>query len=98
MVLSGRRGGCQLSESPEAGAGEQNADPYAYHRRLMVGEQLRPRGVHDPRVLEVMGDVPRERFVPEELRDRAFADGEWAGMEPIAAPAEPAVTTTTSGA
>lgn len=29
----------------------------------------------DPRVLEAMGEVPRERFVPAALRERAYAPG-----------------------
>ena len=41
----------------------------------MVEHQLRRRGIHDQRVLEAMGRVPRELFVPEELRAQAYADG-----------------------
>lgn len=40
----------------------------------MVDEQLRPRGVRDPRVLEAMAEVPREEFVPEAVRDLAYED------------------------
>jgi protein-L-isoaspartate(D-aspartate) O-methyltransferase len=40
----------------------------------MVEEQLVGRDVHDKRVLEAMGRVPRELFVPEELRARAYDD------------------------
>lgn len=40
----------------------------------MVDEQLRARGVDDARVLAAMGRVPRERFVPEALRHRAYED------------------------
>jgi len=54
-------------------AGE--ADPHAEARRRMVAEQISARGVRDAAVLAAMESVPRERFVPEELRDRAFADG-----------------------
>jgi protein-L-isoaspartate(D-aspartate) O-methyltransferase len=43
-------------------------------RRRMVERQLRARGIGDERVLEAMAEVPRERFVPEELRGRAYAD------------------------
>lgn len=41
----------------------------------MVERQLRRRGIADPRVLAAMGTVPRERFVPEEHRRRAYRDG-----------------------
>jgi protein-L-isoaspartate(D-aspartate) O-methyltransferase len=40
----------------------------------MVEVQLRRRGIDDERVLEAMGSVPRDRFVPEGLRRRAYAD------------------------
>jgi protein-L-isoaspartate(D-aspartate) O-methyltransferase len=43
--------------------------------RAELVESLRRRGLHDERVLEAMGRVRRELFVPEELRDRAYADG-----------------------
>jgi protein-L-isoaspartate(D-aspartate) O-methyltransferase len=43
-------------------------------RRRMVEEQLRLRDVEDERVLAAMEKVPRELFVPEQLRARAFAD------------------------
>lgn len=41
----------------------------------MVRRQLRRRGISDERVLAAMGAVPREAFVPEESRRRAYADG-----------------------
>ena len=40
----------------------------------MVERQLRRRGIHDQRVLEAMGSVPRELFVGERQRRRAYAD------------------------
>jgi protein-L-isoaspartate(D-aspartate) O-methyltransferase len=40
----------------------------------MVEHQLRERGIADERVLEAMGRVPRELFVPAELRELAYAD------------------------
>jgi protein-L-isoaspartate(D-aspartate) O-methyltransferase len=43
-------------------------------RRLMVEEQLRARDIVDRRVLAAMERVPRELFVPEELRPRAYDD------------------------
>src|SRR5436190_2202251 len=43
-------------------------------RRLMVDRQLRGRDIREERVLEAMGNVPRELFVPEELRNRAYDD------------------------
>jgi protein-L-isoaspartate(D-aspartate) O-methyltransferase len=43
-------------------------------RASMVDEQLRGRDIVDGRVLEAMERVPRELFVPEDLRGRAFDD------------------------
>lgn len=40
----------------------------------MVEWQLRRRGIEDERVLSAMGRVPRELFVPPELREAAYAD------------------------
>src|SRR4051794_23095366 len=40
----------------------------------MVQRQLRRRGIEDERVLAAMEAVPREAFLPEALRDRAYAD------------------------
>jgi protein-L-isoaspartate(D-aspartate) O-methyltransferase len=48
---------------------------YAEQRRHMVERHLRSRDITDPRVLEVMGRVPRHLFVPDPLRGRAYADG-----------------------
>jgi protein-L-isoaspartate(D-aspartate) O-methyltransferase len=41
----------------------------------MVERQLRRRGIADERVLRAMAEVPRERFLPEEVRDDAYRDG-----------------------
>ena len=40
----------------------------------MLRRQLQQRGIDDPRVLAAMAKVPRERFVPAEVRDQAYAD------------------------
>jgi protein-L-isoaspartate(D-aspartate) O-methyltransferase len=40
----------------------------------MVEAQLKPRGIHDQRVLAAMAKVPREEFVPENLRDKSYTD------------------------
>ena len=39
-----------------------------------IDRQLRRRGIDDERVLAAMARVPRELFVPEELRDYAYED------------------------
>jgi protein-L-isoaspartate(D-aspartate) O-methyltransferase len=40
----------------------------------MVERQLRRRDIEDERVLQAMERVPRERFVPPDLRSRAYDD------------------------
>lgn len=44
-------------------------------REAMVERQLRGGGIRDERVLAAMREVPREAFVPETVRDRAYEDG-----------------------
>ncbi|CAN7406321.1 protein-L-isoaspartate(D-aspartate) O-methyltransferase [Phenylobacterium sp. LjRoot219] len=43
-------------------------------RELMVERQLAGRGVSDARVLAAMREVPRDAFVPDTLREFAYAD------------------------
>lgn len=40
----------------------------------MVRRQLQDRGIRDPRVLEAMRRIPREKFVAPELRPEAYTD------------------------
>ena len=47
---------------------------YADKRRRMVDEQIRGRGVKDERVLRAMEGVERHRFVPERMKECAYAD------------------------
>ena len=44
---------------------------FAAARRAMVDSQLRPQGVTDQALLEAMGKVEREKFVPAEVRPLA---------------------------
>jgi protein-L-isoaspartate(D-aspartate) O-methyltransferase len=43
-------------------------------RRAMVENQLRRRGIRDERVLRAMEQIPREEFVPLEVRLLAYSD------------------------
>jgi protein-L-isoaspartate(D-aspartate) O-methyltransferase len=54
-------------------AGRQG-DAYEKERRRMVAAQLASRDITDPRVLEVMGKVPRHLFVSPAFRDQAYED------------------------
>jgi protein-L-isoaspartate(D-aspartate) O-methyltransferase len=49
-------------------------DEFARARERMVEEQLSARDIVDPHVLQAMRDVPRHRFVPEDVRHLAYAD------------------------
>jgi protein-L-isoaspartate(D-aspartate) O-methyltransferase len=49
---------------------------YADARKRMVDGQLRPNKVTDPRLLEALRELPRERFVPPAVQARAYADEE----------------------
>jgi protein-L-isoaspartate(D-aspartate) O-methyltransferase len=43
-------------------------------RERMVADQIRARGVRDPRVLDALTKVPRHLFLPEGQRDEAYQD------------------------
>lgn len=58
--------GCDVTSRPE------DSDRAA--RERMVQTQIIARGVHDPRVLQAMRDVPRHLFVAPEYRREAYAD------------------------
>lgn len=47
---------------------------FALARRNMVEGQLRPNRVNDAGLLAALGELPRERFLPEALRSVAYAD------------------------
>ncbi|KUK79583.1 MAG: Protein-L-isoaspartate O-methyltransferase [Microgenomates bacterium 39_7] len=43
-------------------------------RKKMVKTQLESRDIDDPAVIEAFMKVPREKFVPEKLKDMAYSD------------------------
>ncbi|HET9182685.1 MAG TPA: protein-L-isoaspartate(D-aspartate) O-methyltransferase [Candidatus Angelobacter sp.] len=49
-------------------------EPFSAERATMVEEQLRRRGIHDERLLEIMRRVPRHEFVSPEKWQQAYAD------------------------
>jgi protein-L-isoaspartate(D-aspartate) O-methyltransferase len=57
--------------SARAQSSEETRDQ---ERTRMVNDQLIARGIHDPRVLAAMRDVPRHAFVPEALVESAYED------------------------
>ena len=50
------------------------SDPHARDRAIMVARHLEARGIADPLVLAAMGEVPRETFVSEPLKEFAYED------------------------
>ena len=59
---------------PTASPVETEAVDTILLRQRMVDEQIEARDIHDEAVLEAMRTVPRHRFVPEDVRDLAYAD------------------------
>ncbi|MDR3038064.1 MAG: protein-L-isoaspartate(D-aspartate) O-methyltransferase [Candidatus Adiutrix sp.] len=51
-----------------------NPDDYRIARRKMVDQQIRRRGVADPRLLEAMARLPRHFFVDEAQAAQSYAD------------------------
>lgn len=48
---------------------------FAEKREQMVKKQLIRRGIEDERVLEVFREVPRDKFVPEHVKEYSYHDG-----------------------
>jgi protein-L-isoaspartate(D-aspartate) O-methyltransferase len=63
--------GDKSSAEPSQGIG---TDEFAAQRREMIEKQLRRRGVNDTRVLAAMSAVPRQEFVPQQFRQKAYED------------------------
>lgn len=51
-------------------------DPYFDLRMQMVQEQIKNRGIIDPRILSAFMEVKRHLFVPPELRDFAYTESQ----------------------
>ena len=47
---------------------------FALARRNMIDGQLRPNRVTNAPLLAVIGELPRERFLPDAMRSVAYAD------------------------
>lgn len=55
-------------------SGNARDDAYALERKAMVQQQIRARGVEDPRVLAAMTAVPRHLFIHPGQRSLAYQD------------------------
>ena len=47
---------------------------YTIQRNHMLQQQLIARGINDQNIIQVMGEVPRELFVPPSIRELAYKD------------------------
>jgi protein-L-isoaspartate(D-aspartate) O-methyltransferase len=70
-MSSQQRAGTGDAVSREGQAESENLEE---RRARMVMQQLAERGIHDTRVLVAMGRLPRERFVPADLRHLTYED------------------------
>ena len=43
-------------------------------KQIMLRQHLKARGIIDPRLIDAMARIPRERFIDESLRAEAYAD------------------------
>lgn len=50
-------------------------DEFAKKRESMVKNQLMRRGIKDKLVLQAFKEVPREKFVPEDVKEYSYHDG-----------------------
>jgi protein-L-isoaspartate(D-aspartate) O-methyltransferase len=62
------------SRSPGPTSGIRTGEIFAELRAEMVEKHLCRRGIRDSRVLDAMAAVPREEFVPDGLRQKAYDD------------------------
>jgi len=65
---------CVIGDGDAVGrSGNEPPDPKSL-AEAMVSMQIEARGVKQPEVLDAMRRVPRHRFVPPEMRHRAYED------------------------
>ena len=63
-----------VKSHPPASEHGDGPDAMADYRARMVDDHLVRRGIHDPRVLDVMRRIERHRFVPEARSHIAYGD------------------------
>jgi protein-L-isoaspartate(D-aspartate) O-methyltransferase len=72
QLLRGLALGLAAAVAPAAAS--PAGDGFELLRHTMVEQQVKQRGVTKPEVLAAMDQVPRHLFVPDSLRDKAYAD------------------------
>ena len=63
-----------LAQPLAADSAQASGDPFLTFRRDMVENQIKRRGIDEPRILRALELVPRHLFVPEGERLRAYED------------------------
>ncbi len=66
--------GCRETNAPTTRVSDRSEEAYAQARERMVQTQIVRRGVKNHLTIAAMKAVPRHRFVPESLREEAYAD------------------------
>jgi protein-L-isoaspartate(D-aspartate) O-methyltransferase len=73
-VLSVVAFSCAIGDGDAGGAPDQGTPRAALPGEAMVAQQIEARGVKQPEVLDAMRRVPRDRFVPPDMRQHAYTD------------------------
>jgi protein-L-isoaspartate(D-aspartate) O-methyltransferase len=73
ILLTVAVAGCSANDNKPA-VGEDEDEIMQKRLDRMVESQIESRGVTDPAVLNAMSKTPRWKFVPEDLKHRAFED------------------------
>ena len=66
--------GCREPKERTIRSDDRSEEAYAWARERMVQSQIVRQGVRDSLTVAAMKTVPRHRFVPEPLREQAYAD------------------------
>lgn len=75
-LVAGVTGGSDAQEVTEPDPAPETAPviPASVTRERMVAEQIVRRGIGDPQVLTAMRKVPRDRFMPTDVKNLAYDD------------------------
>jgi protein-L-isoaspartate(D-aspartate) O-methyltransferase len=74
MLIIGLSACSAATPTPAATPSDSTLDQFAGERERMVDEQIIPREVSDPIVLQAMRRVPRHEFVPPDYLDQSYED------------------------
>ncbi len=54
---------------------DNEKDDFALSRQRMLKNDLKARGISDPRILRAMEQIPRQLFVPQSYQSQSYSDG-----------------------